>query len=498
MPISSAVDPSVRARGLGIKTTVRNLRNARVSQLPQRIAVVGQGAAATAYATTPISTLTQTSLVGGTFGFGSPLHLAALRLWPRDGDGVGNIPVTFYPLAEAGGSVAAAGVIAITGTAITNPFVIVAGGVRTQSFAFTSGDTIATMCTKLAAAVNAVPEMPVIATATATVVNFVAKWKGASGNSILLRVEGKTTAGTVFGITQMAGGSGNPSVQPALDAFGEKWETIIVNCLEPADATAQAAFNAAAIARWGAAIRRPFVAVTGNPAATVSASIAGTSNDAYFGVCQIPLPGSDELPVAIAAAAAARIAVVANNDPARDYAGLSLKGLVPGSDGVQWFSADRALAFAGGSSTVKIRDGVAYLADVITPYRPSWGVPDPAYRYVCDLFKLMTVLYNLSLIFERAEWDGAPLIPDDQPTANGNAKQPKMAKAEVCAMLDSLALAAIISNPDAAKASTYAGISADNPKRLDVATTVQLSGNTNVVSVDLNFGFYYGDDVLVN
>ena len=43
-----------------------------------------------------------------------------------------------------------------------------------------------------------------------------------------------------------------------------------------------------------------------------------------------------------------------------------------------------------------------------------------------------------------------------------------------------------------AKAATTASINATNPKRLDVSTTVQLSGNTNILSVDLNFGFFFG------
>jgi hypothetical protein len=36
-----------------------------------------------------------------------------------------------------------------------------------------------------------------------------------------------------------------------------------------------------------------------------------------------------------------------------------------------------------------------------------------------------------------------------------------------------------------------------NPKRLDLTVTVQLSGNTNIVSVDLEFGFFFGTQALV-
>jgi hypothetical protein len=84
------------------------------------------------------------------------------------------------------------------------------------------------------------------------------------------------------------------------------------------------------------------------------------------------------------------------------------------------------------------------------------------------------------------------LIPDDQPTVNRAAKKPKSAVAAVSAMLDSLGLNAIISDPETAKENTIAAINDQNPKRLDVSTTVQLSGNTNIISVDLNFGFFFG------
>jgi len=68
----------------------------------------------------------------------------------------------------------------------------------------------------------------------------------------------------------------------------------------------------------------------------------------------------------------------------------------------------------------------------------------------------------------------------------------EMAVAAANALIDSLGLNAIISDPKTAKENTVAQINEQNPKRLDVALTVQLSGNTNIISVDLNFGFYFG------
>ena len=136
------------------------------------------------------------------------------------------------------------------------------------------------------------------------------------------------------------------------------------------------------------------------------------------------------------------------------------------------------------------------VSDVVTFYHPT-GDPLPAYRFVVDVVKVMNILFHLDLIFATDEWDGAPLIPDDQPTANRSAKKPKTAVAAVCAMIDSLGLNAFISDPETAKANTFAEIDSMNPKRLNVLTTMQISGNSNIISVDFNFGFFFGTPTVV-
>ena len=113
MGISTAVDASAVARVVGIKTTFRDLRAGSIVFLPQQVAVVGQGATLATYSTDKIR-LNSALEVGTAFGFGSPLHLAALKLLPVDGDGVGTIPVTFYPLVDDTSGVAAAGDITPT------------------------------------------------------------------------------------------------------------------------------------------------------------------------------------------------------------------------------------------------------------------------------------------------------------------------------------------------------------------------------------------------
>lgn len=499
--ISSAVDVSAVARVVGIKTEFKDLRGGGILFLPQRVAVIGQGNSAAVYDTTKIQ-LTSAAAVGARFGYGSPLHLAAKQLLPVNGDGLGTIPATFYPLEDDASGVEATGDITPAGSQTeAAAYIVRVNNIDSEQFVISVGDTVADIVTAMTAAINAVIDMPVIATdatpGTSTQVDLASKWAGESANDIFVEVVGSTTAGTTFAVTQLSGGLVNPDVQDALDQVGDVWETMVLNCLNVDDTTALDAYSVFGEGRWGALTRKPLVVFSGYTGALVNDAIAiPDARKTDRTNSQLVAPGSNDLPLVVAARQLARIAPVANNNPPRDYGSQDATGLKPGTDGEQWTYPQRDQAVKGGSSTIEVKDGVINLADIVTFYHPT-GEPIPAYRYVVDIVKLQNIIFNLDLIFATKQWDGAPLIPDNQPTTNREAKKPKMAVAAVAAMLDSLGLNAIISDPETAKANTVAGINEQNPKRLDLSTTVQVSGNTNIISVDLDFGFFFGTAPIV-
>ena len=499
MAVSTAVDASAVARVVGVKTAFKDLRGGGILYLPQRVAVVGQGITASTYATTKRQ-VTSALEAAQLYGFGSPVHLAVLQLLPINGDGVGTIPVTVYPLDDDASGVAAAGDITPSGAATgAASFVIKINNIPSEQFVVASGDSVATIVTAMTTALTAALNVPMTAADNTTAVGLTAKWKGASGNDLYITVEATSVdnSGITFAITQPTGGLVNPDVSTALSQVGDVWETMVLNCLEIADTTTLDLYSTFGEGRWGALTRKPLIVFTGNTATTVSAATAvSDARKTDRTNAQLVAPGSVDLPLSVAARQLARIVKVANNNPPKDYGSQDATGLTPGADGEQWDAIARESAVEKGSSTIEVKDGVVNISDIVTFHHPL-GDPLPEYRYVCDIVKLQNLLFNLNLIFATAEWDGAPLIPDDQPTTNASAKQPKMAVAAVNAMIDSLALNAIISDPKTAKANTIAQISSLNPKRLDVALTVQLSGNTNIISVDLNFGFYFGTATVV-
>lgn len=501
MAISTAVAQSAVARVVGIKTIFKDLRSGNILFLPQRIAVVGQGASLAVYDTTKRQ-VTSAFEAGTLYGFGSPIHLAVLQLLPVNGDGVGTLPVTIYPLDDDGSGAASAGDITPGGApTIAASYLVRVNNIDSEEFVISVGDSVADIVTAMAAAINAVLEMPIIAEdatpGTSTETGVSSKWEGTSANDIVLEVVGSTTAGNTFAITQPVGGLVNPSVDDALAQVGGVWETMMLNLLDIVDDTVLDEYSVFGEGRWGALVRKPLVVFTGNTATTVTAATAVSDARKTDRVnCQLVAPGSDDLPFVVAARQLARIAPVADNNPPRDYGSQDATGLTPGADGDQWTYIDRDVAVKAGSSTVEVKDGVVNVSDTITFFHPT-GDPIPAYRYVVDIVKLQNIIFNIDLIFNTPEWDGAPLIPDDQPTVNPDAKKPKMAVAALAATLDGLGLNAIISDPETAKKKTIAAINEQNPKRLDVDTTVQLSGNTNIKSIDLNFGFFFGTSPIV-
>lgn len=324
-----------------------------------------------------------------------------------------------------------------------------------------------------------------------THINLTSKWEGVSANALVLTVE-DGDGGTDFALVQPTGGLINPDVTDALALIGNTWATMGLNALNSDDTDALDAIKTFGDGRYGALVHKPIVFFTGNTDADVATATAITSTRTTDRInSQLVSPGSDDLPFVVAARQLARIAKVAHNTPANDYGAQVCSGLTPGDDADQWDYPTRDRAVKDGCSTIEVVDSEVQIGDVVTMYAPE-GEEPPADRYVCDIVKQMNVLYNFSLKFASTDWVGKPLIPDNQETDNPEARKPKDAKAVCANLLDALGRAAIISDPASAKKTVVCSIDGANPKRINVRFTYQLVGNSNIIDVDFNYGFYYG------
>lgn len=487
------VDNAAVAKVTGFDTSFKDLRGSSVLNLPQHVALIGQGNTANTYSTTK-RRVYSAGEVGTVYGFGSPLHLAAMELLPQNGDGLGAIPLTVFPLTDHGSGVVATGDITPSGTLSKATSVqIRVAGILSDKFTVPAGAvSVATFITNAIAACTAIINFPFNAANGTTKLNLTSKWKGLSANGAKVELIYDTTVGLNFAITQPAGGLNNPDVSTATNQFGSVWYTMAVNCLEQTDTTNLDVYSNVADGRWGVYMYKPLVFFTGSNT-TVAATAYAQSNTRKTdrGNSVISVPGSPEFPFAIAARAVARMAKMADSNPPTDYGGLKLDTIIAGDDLVQWDYTTRDAIVKAGTSTTESRDGVVVLSDVVTFWHPT-GEEPPAYRYVVDIVRLQNILFNLQLRFASPEWESAPLLPGNQVSNNPNARRESDAKGVICGVMDALGLAAIIADPDFSKKTAIAKISSQNPKRLDMSVSVKLSGNTNIKSFDLAFGFYFG------
>src|SRR5688572_7964628 len=220
-----SVDASAVARVLGIDVVFQDLRAGGILFLPQRIAVFAQ-ASTVAQAAPGWSSqkyqATSAAQAGARDGFGSPIHLALLELLPPNGDGVGSVPVTVYPLEDGYEATTAAGSITPTGTqTVAGTYRVRAGGILGNEFTVAAGASVATRVAAITASMNGVLAMPLIATDSTTVVDVDAKWAGPTGNDIELEVISTGSgAGGAFTIVQPTGGTVDPDITDALDQMG--------------------------------------------------------------------------------------------------------------------------------------------------------------------------------------------------------------------------------------------------------------------------------------
>ncbi len=489
-----SVSQSAVARVTGIDVAFKNFNVGTAFMLAQRLAVIGQGNTLSTYSTAK-KIFSSAGAVGAAYGYGSPLHLVAKQLFPDNNDGIKGIVVTFYPLIDDATGIVAAGDIGATGAATAaGGGTVKVGGIASAAIVIPSGSTDLEALELIKTAINAIIDVPAIAGAVVPLsFNFplTAKWKGESGNGITIDISDLECTGLIFSTSAMAAGANNPDVDLATALIGEIWETMILNCMNYDDTTTLDKFQVYGEGRWDQLVKKPLVVAVGCIAnfATRTAITDARKDDRINYL--IESVGSLELPSSIAARGLAKdIISTANDNPPQNYKGR-LTQLEAGADADQEDYATRDNAVKFGAST-NIKTGtVTELADIVTFYHPV-GEPIPAFRYVVDIVKLQQVEYNTRLIFESDDWKGAPLLPAGQPTTNKTAKTPNDAKTALRNLADSLALAAIISDADFTKENLTAEIDGTNPKRLNWTFPVKLSGNAEVISGDILFGFFLG------
>jgi phage tail sheath gpL-like len=487
------VSPSAVSRVCGVETTYKNFNTGKAQSLPQRLAIVGIGNDDADYSLKKFEVPGSASAVADHFGYGSPLYLMAKQFFPQTG-AAAEFPVTIYPLAKAAQAQPAAGSIGITGTATANGSGIIRIGGIAVEFAIIKNDTAEAVLTSIKAAIDGSLDVPAkTGTLAEGVLPLTSKWSGQSSNLISLEAE-INAPGIVAEVTPFAGGALDPDVTPALAKIGPVWETMVLNGFDYKDTSRLDKYQEYGEGRWNVLEKKPLLVCHGcTDALEARTDITDPRKTDAINFLVVSV-GSRELPCVIAAKGLINdIMTTANKNPAQGYKGL-LTGLHAGDDDVQENYTQRTASVRKGSSTNIKNGSVAELNDIITFWHPESEGNFPSKRYVVDMVKLQNVVFNVRLIMEADEMKGAQLVTDKDVTTNPAAKAPKDIKTAFYNLADSLALKAIIVTSDFTKKNMSVATDTENPKRLNVIFPVKLSGNIEISSTDIYFGFYLGGE----
>lgn len=472
--------------------------------LPQRVAVLCEANTANqgTLDTDPWQA-TSAQAVGARYGYGSPAYLIARILLPISGGGLGGIPLYFYPQAAAVGATSKILKVVPSGTATGagTHTLIIAGrdGLDGQFYNFTvaEDDTASEITAKMTDAVNAVLGSPVTASDYDYETRFESKWKGATADDISIRVETNgDDLGITYTTTNVQSGAGVPSIGDALDAFGNEWNTIVINSygLNTAIMGALETFNGRPdpenpTGRYVGTTFKPFIALSGSISDDPSAITDARSEDVTISVS--PAPNSEGLPMEAAANDCATWAPIAQNYPHLDILNKFAPDMpTPDDIGTMADYNNRDRIVQDGCSTVDLVAGKYQYKDPVTTYHPEGEIP-PYFRYRRDLMIDWNIRYGYYLL-EQSYLVGHVIANDEDIVTAQNVIKPKQWKSILIKYFEDLVARGLIVDADFSTESLSVDINATNPNRLDTSFKVKRTGVARISATEAITGFNFG------
>ena len=289
----------------------------------------------------------------------------------------------------------------------------------------------------IVAAINAVPEHPVVASVVADKIQLECKWAGETGNEIDIRFNfnvGETfPQGVSVTITPMSNGTGAPDISGVIAAIGTNWYQHVI--MPFTDPTNLSDLRDELLRRWGPMAQIDGIAYMAKRGTFGEMSEFGlTKNDhvfSCFGIGQSPTPAYIAA-AAIGGLASKYLAI----DPARPLQTLVLQGVLAPHESDRLEQNERNLLLYDGISTHNVNDGGQMTIErLITMYRSNTaGLPDPSYLDVMTPATLSFLRYatrvRITQKFPRHK------LCDDETKVNPEQAvvKPKIIRAELIAL----------------------------------------------------------------
>lgn len=158
---------------------------------------------------------------------------------------------------------------------------------------------------------------------------------------------------------------------------------------------------------------------------------------------------------------------------------------------LEYGERDRLLK-AGYSHLIRLADGAYKLMDLSTFYHPV-GNSNPLYRFDRDVTVVGNIAYDLMYCFrDTEEWKSVIIAADGDVTTNPDVRTLKDVKAAVNTRISLLGLAGMIANYKKAQENTQVEIDQSNPNRLNINPKFEITGVGRIFDFTNFIGFYFG------
>ena len=400
MPMSfNQIPISVRVPGTYVE--IDNSKAVQgLSIMPSKVLLIGQKTSAGTAATGVIERVTALDYGISRYGQGSVLAHMVERFIQA------NQVSELYAIALADNGAGQAATATITVTAAptaSGTLVLYVGGRRTE-VGITAGQTTAQVATAIQTALAANLDLIVTASAALAVVTLTHRHKGAFGNDTDLRHSYYTGEGLPTGLaltlSAFSGGSGNPSIQTALDAMADEWFTDLATPYN--DAASLVAVETKLSANFGPLRQIDGMCHVGLAGTFATVDALGAARNSPH-VSLWPANRAPSPPWEWAASWAGVCSYYAAIDPARPFQTLSLPGILPPVPADRYSFTERNLLLFDGCSTWRVDAGGTVVVErAITTYQTTaFGAQDPSYLDVETMKTLAFLRYDVRTFVPR-------------------------------------------------------------------------------------------------
>lgn len=501
--ISDAVGLEFLSRILGYKLTTGDFSESS-RNLPMRVAILGEANVDNQLLLdTNGKEITTSQQAGDLYGYGSPIYHMLRILRPNSGTGIGGIPTVVFPQASDVSFTTKKLKITASGVATANGVhTIKLSGRQGIDGVFYNinvvvGDDAASLAIKMQDAINAVLGSPAVATASPYDCELESKWRGATADEMNVEVlTNDFDIGIAYAVNQTQAGSGTPSVQAALDQFGNEWNTIVLNGygLHGQTMDTLEAFNgrpdpSVPTGRYAGIKFKPFVALSGSTLEDPSSLTDSRKTQLTIAVC--PAPKSLGFSFEAAANMCLLFARKEQDTPELDVGGSSYVDMpTPSEIGAMADYITRDSISKKGCSTVDLVSGAYEVQDFITTYHPV-GEEPPQFKYCRNLVLDWNVQYGYRL--KELIYVIDHVIANDADTVNvPKVIKPKRWKAILTAYANDLTSRGLIADPDFMIKSLKVGIGTTNPDRFETFFRYKRTSVVRIASTTTQAGFNFG------